>query len=73
MKRKVLWMEIQIIDLTTSVALLERAQALFCASSSSLPTTFGKNLPETVVNGSLDIQVIALDSTDTGSGDREDP
>lgn len=46
------------IDLTTSVALLATvAGIVLCLFFLFAPTTFGKNLPETVVNGSLDIQV----------------
>ena len=46
------------IDLTTSVALLATVVGIvLCLFFLFAPTTFGKNLPETVVNGSLDIQV----------------
>ena len=46
------------IDLTTLVALLATVVGIvLCLFFLFAPTTFGKNLPETVVNGSVDIQV----------------
>lgn len=46
------------IDLTTSVALLTTVVGIvLCLFFLFVPITFGKNLPETVVNGSVDIQV----------------
>ena len=45
-------------DLTTSVALLATVVGIvLCLFFLFAPTTFGKNLPETVVNGPVDIQV----------------
>jgi hypothetical protein len=45
-------------DLTTSVALLATVVGIvLCLFFLFAPTTFGKNLPETVVNGPVDIHV----------------
>ena len=45
-------------DLTTSVALPATVVGIvLCLFFLFAPTTFGKNLPETVVNGPVDIQV----------------
>jgi len=45
-------------DLTTSVVLLATVVGIvLCLFFLFAPTTFGKNLPETVVNGPVDIQV----------------
>lgn len=46
------------LDLTTSVALIATVVGIvLCLFFLFAPTTFGKNLPETVVNGAVDIQV----------------
>lgn len=46
------------IDLTTSVALVATVVGIvLCLFFLFAPATFGKNLPETVVNGSVDMQV----------------
>ncbi len=46
------------IDLTTSVAILATVVGIvLCLFFIFSPAAFGKNLPETVVNGSVDIQV----------------
>ncbi len=46
------------VDLATSVALMATVVGIvLCLFFLFAPTTFGKNLPETVVNGSVDIQV----------------
>ena len=44
-------------DLTTSVALRATVVGIVLCLFFFAPTTFGKNMPETVVNGSADIQV----------------
>ncbi|HZH50206.1 MAG TPA: hypothetical protein VFD86_10585 [Nitrospira sp.] len=48
----------EFFDLTTSVVLLATVVGIvLCLFFLFAPTTFGKNLPETVVNGPVDIQV----------------